>query len=95
MAKGNHDRKQWDRQYILKYRDMKFLILHDPDNATGWFDGDWIIHGHTHVNTPFIDIIKKRVNVSCEMINYRPISMEKIYTIVQESLNYKEDRWVL
>lgn len=25
IAKGNHDRKQWNRQYVLKYRDMKFL----------------------------------------------------------------------
>jgi len=95
IAKGNHDRKQWNRQYILKYRDMKFLVLHDPDNATSWFDGDWIIHGHHHINSPFIDITKKRVNVSCEMNNFTPITMEKIYTIIQESKNYKDDRWFL
>lgn len=58
-----------EKQFILKYRDMKFLVLHDPDSyATNWFDGDWIIHGHTHVNSPFIDIIRKRVNVSVEAI---------------------------
>lgn len=95
IAKGNHDRKQWNRQYILKYRDMKFLVLHDPDNATNWFDGDWIIHGHHHVNSPFIDIAKKRVNVSCEMINFTPITMEKLYNIIQESKNCKDDRWFL
>lgn len=93
LTKGNHDKKQWNRQFILKYRDMKFLVLHDPDTqSTNWFDGDWIIHGHTHVNSPFIDIGRKRVNVSVEVINYTPISMEEIYKIVQESKNYNGNR---
>ena len=92
IAKGNHDRKQWNRQYVLKYKGLKFLILHDPDDDSNWFDGDWIIHGHTHINTPFIDIINKRVNVSVEMINYTPITMEKIYKIVEESKTYKDNR---
>jgi len=93
IAKGNHDRKQWNRQYVLTYRDLKFLILHDPDSqVTNWFDGDWIIHGHTHVNSPFIDITKKRVNVSVEVINYTPITMERIYEIIQESKNYNDNR---
>jgi calcineurin-like phosphoesterase family protein len=92
IAKGNHDRKQWNRQYVLKYKGLKFLILHDPDDDSNWFDGDWIIHGHTHINTPFIDIINKRVNVSVEMINYTPITMEKIYNIIEESKTYKDNR---
>jgi calcineurin-like phosphoesterase family protein len=95
LAKGNHDNKQWNRQYVLTYKGMKFLILHDPDNATNWFDDGWIIHGHTHVTSPFIDITKKRVNVSVEMINYTPITIEDIYKIVDESKNYKDDRWYL
>jgi len=98
VTRGNHDGRQWDTQYILEYRGMKILVIHDPDdpgNDTGWFDGDWIIHGHTHVNSPFIDIRKKRVNVSCEVINFSPISMEDIYTIIQESKNYRANRAVL
>ena len=82
LAKGNHDKKQWNRQFVVKYKDMKFLFLHDPDSRmTDWFDGDWIIHGHTHINSPFIDIARKRVNVCVEMINYTPISMEEIYAL--------------
>lgn len=93
LVKGNHDNKQWNKQYIIQYRDLKFLALHDPDSRdTSWFDGDWIIHGHTHINSPFIDISRKRVNVSVEVINYTPISMEEIYTIVQESKNYNTNR---
>lgn len=93
LAKGNHDKKQWNRQFVLNYRGMKFLVLHDPDYlATNWFYGDWIIHGHTHINSPFIDIRRKRVNVSVEAINYTPITMEEIFNIIQESKNYRDNR---
>jgi calcineurin-like phosphoesterase family protein len=98
ISKGNHDRKQWDIQFILKYRDIKFLVLHDPDdsrNATDWFDGDWIIHGHTHLNSPFIDVFKKRVNVSCEVINFTPINLEELYNILMDSKDYNDNRTVL
>jgi len=95
IAKGNHDKKQWNRQYVLNYLDMKFLVVHDPNNATSWFDGDWIIHGHTHLNTPFIDIYRKRVNVCVEVINYSPINIKDLYGIIQESKNYKDVRWTL
>ncbi len=94
-VKGNHDKRQWNRQYVLEYHGKKFLIVHDPDNATSWFDGDWLIHGHTHVNTPFIDIEKKRVNVSVEAIDYAPINLEAIYGILEESKTYNDNRWVL
>jgi calcineurin-like phosphoesterase family protein len=95
IAKGNHDRKQWNRLYVLNYRNMKFLVTHNPNNATTWFDGDWIIHGHTHINTPFIDIFRKRVNVCVEMINYTPLNMEEIYNVIKESANYNDNRWFL
>lgn len=96
LAKGNHDKKQWNKQFIIQYRDMKFLVLHDPDSmTTNWFDGDWIIHGHTHINSPFIDIGRKRINVSVEAINFSPITMAQIYDIVQESKNYHDNRPVL
>jgi calcineurin-like phosphoesterase family protein len=97
LVKGNHDKKQWNKQFVLKYRDMKFLVLHDPDdpkNDSSWFDGDWIIHGHTHVNSPFVNIKRNRVNVSVEVINYTPISMEEIYSILQESETYHGNRSV-
>lgn len=95
IAKGNHDRKQWNLQYLLNYRDMKFLVVHNPENATSWFDGDWILHGHTHLHTPFIDIFRKRVNLSVEVVNYTPLNLEEIYTMVKESDNYKDVRWTL
>lgn len=95
ILKGNHDKKQWNKQFVLKYKDLKFLIIHDPNDATNWFDDGWIIHGHTHINSPFVDIQRKRVNVSCEIINYRPINMEQLYIIIKESENYKDNRMFL
>jgi calcineurin-like phosphoesterase family protein len=95
LAKGNHDRRNWNRQYVLRYRGKRFLVLHDPNNSTTWFDGDWIIHGHTHINTPFVDIGRRRINVSAKMINYAPISMETIWRISEESSGYRDDRWFL
>ncbi|PKL63634.1 MAG: hypothetical protein CVV32_12690 [Methanomicrobiales archaeon HGW-Methanomicrobiales-3] len=96
LAKGNHDHRQWNRQFVVKYKDMKFLFIHDPDyQMTNWFDGDWIIHGHTHNNTPFIDIGRKRVNVSVEVINFTPITMEHLYQLLKESPNYRENRPLL
>lgn len=96
LAKGNHDKKQWNRQFVVQYKDLKLLFLHDPDSTmTNWFDGDWIIHGHHHINTPFVDVHRKRVNVSVEVINYTPISMEHLYQILQESKGYNDNRPVL
>jgi len=84
------------------------LVLHSPDEPHNysqrnetlkydpikWFDGDWIIHGHTHINSPFIDIHRKRVNVCVEAINYAPISMEEIYKTIQDSKTYNDNRWI-
>ena len=49
------------------------------------FDG-WVIHGHVHnkelAKYPFFNPDKRTVNVSAEMIGYRPISLDEIHTLV-------------
>lgn len=95
LAKGNHDRRNWNRQYVLTYRGTRFLVLHNPNDSTSWFDGDWIIHGHTHVNTPFVDIRRRRINVSAEMINFTPVSMDALFRITEEAGGYRDHRWYL
>jgi len=82
-VKGNHDRITWPRQRMVTYKGLVFLLIHDPNDHTSWFFGDWIIHGHTHKNTPFIDIHRRRINVSCDVINYTPISFAEIYRQIQ------------
>lgn len=95
LAKGNHDKRQWNRQYILKYKDLTFLVIHDPYDATEWFNQGWIIHGHSHNNSPFIDIRRGKINVSVEVINYTPINMEDLYKIIKESKDYCANRQFL
>ena len=55
-----------------------FLLVHNPeDRKTEWHG--WIIHGHVHNNEmnryPFINGEQKTINVSAELINYRPVSL--------------------
>jgi calcineurin-like phosphoesterase family protein len=66
---------------------IRFLLVHDPADAPENFDG-WIIHGHHHNNDlrafPFIDVVKKRINVSAEVLGYCPMSLQEICRIIRE-----------
>ncbi len=55
------------------------------------FNGDWIIHGHTHGNSPFIDKKRRRINVSCEVINYTPINFDEIFIQIQLSSFFRDN----
>ena len=91
-TKGNNDRRNWPRQHLLTYREKQFLALHNPRQAGPWFTGDWIIHGHTHINSPFVDLRRRRINVCVEMINFTPISMERIWEITEACSQYPDNR---
>lgn len=62
---------------------IEFMLVHDPFDAilNAW--RGWIIHAHNHDNRPHIDnrFGHKRISVSVEVINYKPISLA---TIVRE-----------
>lgn len=95
---GNHDPESFgEKSKIIEYKGIKFMLVHDPKDAQK-FDG-WVIHGHTHnndlVNTPFINFEKKTINVSVELIGYKPINFDTIVNLITESnkdniLYYKE-----
>jgi len=61
-------------------RDVEFMLVHDTFDAVvdGW--RGWVIHGHNHDSRPHIDnrFGHKRVNVSAEVIGYKPISLAQI-----------------
>lgn len=83
FIRGNHDRgvgETSDHQ-ILEHDTYRFLLVHDPNKLPIKWD-DWIIHGDKHNNNlsshPFINRKKKTVNVSCEVIGYKPINLEEI-----------------
>lgn len=88
IIKGNHDKaiRRGHLKKIIKYKDMKFMLIHDPRNIPkDW--KEWIIHGHKHNNNmkhyPLINRKRKTINVSCELIKYKPIHIEKIYQMIK------------
>jgi calcineurin-like phosphoesterase family protein/2'-5' RNA ligase len=87
FIEGNHEEVGNIKSYstaedvILKYRGKEFLLVHDPTLKPKNWNG-WTIHGHKHNNHleefPFINGNKKTINVSCELLNYIPINLNKI-----------------
>jgi len=65
---------------------LEFMLVHDVFDAmvNGW-DG-WIIHGHNHDSRPHIDnrFGHKQVNVSVEVIGYKPISLAQVVKEVRD-----------
>jgi len=83
---GNHDRiygcVEFEKARILHAGGHSFLLIHDPTDEkvkTNHGKYDWLIHGHKHNNNmkdyPFINGERKTINVSVEVINYRPVSL--------------------
>ena len=80
---GNHDRgiENMPNYQILEHGNHRFLLIHNPHKIPIKWDG-WIIHGDKHNNDlrtyQFINRKNKTVNVSCEIIGYKPINLEEI-----------------
>jgi calcineurin-like phosphoesterase family protein len=73
---------------LMQYRGVRFLFIHDPEELARPFDG-WVIHGHVHNRDPsrypFFNPVSRMINVSAEMIGYRPISLTEIHGLVSGS----------
>jgi calcineurin-like phosphoesterase family protein/2'-5' RNA ligase len=104
LLKGSHDRGlEGTKEYeILQTGNHKFLILHNPDTKPiEW--NDWVIHAHKHNNDikayPFINGKSKTINVSVELINYKPVSLDFLLSLDIDSIkrmdtiNSKPIRW--
>jgi calcineurin-like phosphoesterase family protein len=76
---------------IIKSKKHTFLLIHDPQGIKNW--SGWAIHGHVHNNQsdkyPFINGHRKTINVSVEMTDYKPVSLNWL-----ESLNLDEIKWM-
>ena len=81
--KGSHDKISFETSRVLHVSGYSFLLIHNPrDKRIEWLQWhDWIIHGHVHQRAPFIDGEKKRINVSVEAINYRPVTLEYLLSL--------------
>lgn len=86
FIRGNHDYhlKKAIPHKIIRYKHMEFYLVHNPTHVPRSWRG-WVIHGHVHNwNTevfPFINGNKKRINVSAELLNYRPVNLDYIISL--------------
>lgn len=87
-VKGNHgDHLKWLPYSKITYKGRNFYLVHRPQDAPQSWDG-WVIHGHKHNNHgmyggyPLVDQKRKQINVSVELIGYRPISLDKIVELI-------------
>ncbi len=112
-VKGSHDGKEegitfQDFQEI-HINGYDFLLIHNPNpndehqtqqqkqKLENW--KGWIIHGHVHGNEPFINGNNKRINMSLEVINYKPVNLSYLLSLDpnsikrMETINSKPERW--
>ncbi|OPY36696.1 MAG: hypothetical protein A4E35_01803 [Methanoregula sp. PtaU1.Bin051] len=89
LIHGNHDTGMESSCQVksLVWQGIPFTLVHDPDSAQAEA-GDWIVHGHHHNNNlmeyPFINFEKQRINVSAEIVKYRPVSLTAISQIIRD-----------
>lgn len=86
---GNHDETvfpelegvEFCEQFQFKHRGVPFYAVHDPEDAPSSPTG-WVLHGHHHNNWPdefpFVDPDSCRVNFSVELLDYRPLSTDRL-----------------
>jgi len=80
---------------IVQYKGHIFYLVHNPQEVDAdWRRNNpegWVIHGHKHDNEihnyPFINGKKKTINVSAEVINYRPVSLDYILSLDLDSID--------
>lgn len=94
VIRGGHDRvipRRLARPYdTINIDGIDFYLVHDPLYVPPEWIG-WTIHGHIHNNDlkhyPFLNRAKRRVNVSVEVIGYRPVSLAAILKYVNSADN--------
>jgi calcineurin-like phosphoesterase family protein/2'-5' RNA ligase len=100
--RGSHDQQargiKFENTKVLHVNEHSFLLIHNPEDRKTKWQG-WIIHGHVHNKKPFIDGEKKTINVSAEVINYRPVSLSYLLSLNLDSIkrmrtiDSKPERW--
>jgi calcineurin-like phosphoesterase family protein len=89
FIRGNHDDPETGMVPFAEteYENIKFLLIHDPADTPRSYDG-WVIHGHHHNNDlrnyPYMNFVCRRVNVSAEVIGYKPVSLHEIVQRIRE-----------
>ncbi len=77
ILKGNHDVGEYLPEIKESFGSLEFLLKHKPVKPLLYFG--WLIHGHVHNNNlwkyPFINFKTKTINVSVEVIGYKPLNI--------------------
>lgn len=94
--RGNHDTDTIIRAKVIqdrhgiKYDNYEFLLMHDPHRPFG-YEG-WIIHGDKHNNNmkeyPFINQKNKTINVCAELVDYTPVNIDRIISLIETGRSY-------
>ncbi len=91
---GNHDHTKLDtldevdffEHVRFEYGGHNFHAVHDPADAPKNHDG-WVLHGHHHNNWPdkypLVNPTDRRVNCSVELLEYRPIKMDRLSDLLE------------
>lgn len=89
LLRGNHDFGldaetapfPVSRSCFLEHGGREFYCIHRPKEIPDDWD-EWAIHGHIHNNDketyPFVAADARRVNVSSELLNYRPLALKTL-----------------
>ncbi len=84
LLRGNHDRggpEAGSDHMVLAYRGQMAYLVHNPLHVPLDWTG-WVIHGHLHTRAqalPFIDPEHRTANVACELVNYTPVHIDRIF----------------
>lgn len=87
-VQGNHDPASGGthEHLVLTVDGTDLLLVHDPADAPPGFDG-WVVHGHTHNRRlhryPFFSVEARTINVSAEVIGYRPVSLSSLVEMIR------------
>jgi len=96
LVQGNHDVGLSDGQApfpvvdscVLSHGEYTFYCTHRPADVPDNWDG-WVLHGHHHNNDvetyPFFSYNDWRVNVGVDLLEFRPVSLEAITTLIDRS----------
>jgi len=73
--RGNHDKRGY-KETVIHVNDLYFKLVHNPRDAGDW--KGWLIHGHVHDKSPFIDFQNQRINVSVDATGFKPVKLSDI-----------------
>jgi len=97
LVRGNHDEGVTPNGTLhvfesvtIRHGRWSFYMEHAPINGFG----GWQIHGHVHNNDvenyPFINYENKTINVSVELIDYRPVALDEIIHHMEKEQTFRD-----